>query len=176
MPKKTEKKEKASNNSLGDMEEMTPVVCRLKHIAIDKEFENIKENAKRRHEEMRSMIDGLQENIKKDIKVSNTNLKDKIILTEKTIGDKIDSLSKFDDTLKGNGTPGIWESIRNLRWQIRGMISFIVIVVVLWVGGSIKGITMEKIKNKFGFGSAKTKQVESAKPIEETKLSAKPKD
>ncbi len=162
-----------SNDHPDTLEDITPVVCRLKHEAIDKEFENIKNDDGRRHEEMKSMISNLQENIKKDIKVSNTNLKDKIILIEKTIGDKIDSLSDFDDTLKGNGTPGIWESIRTLKRKVTIVISLLIAVIIISAGGSVKGLTKEKIKKIFGFSNTETKQVE---PVEDLELSAMPKE
>ncbi len=166
------KQRKAISNEQPDTSnDVSPTVCRLKHEAIDKEFENIKDNAEKRHEEIKLIIGTLHDNIKKDIETSNDNLRDKIVLTEKTIGDKIDSLSDFDDTLKGNGTPGIWESIRALTWKFRLMIAMLSIILILFIGGNIKGVTWNKIRAFFG-GKVESKQVETTKPVEETKLSA----
>jgi hypothetical protein len=154
------KQRKAISNTQPDtLADITPIVCRLKHEAIDKELEAIKDNTEKRHEEMKSMIDSLQDNIKKDIEASNDNLKDKIVLTEKSIGEKLDKLSNFDDTLKGNGTPGVWESIRALTWKFRLMIAMLSIMLILFIGGNIKGVTWNRIRAFFG-GKVESKQVE----------------
>jgi len=148
---KKSKKDSTVNDYSDTLEGITPVVCQLKHIAIDKEFENIKN----------------------DIKISNANLKDKIVLIEKTIGDKIDSLSDFDDTLKGNGTPGIRESVRNIKRDVK----IIIVLLVVLIGGSVSGVSLKTIKEKI-FGQ-KTKQVEPTKEIklpEKTELSTMSKD
>ena len=164
MAKKTTKKKSTIDDQSNILDQMTPAVCQLKHIAIDKELESIKDQAEKRHEEIKSIIGTLQEGIKKDVEASHDNLKDKIVLTEKTIGDKIDSLSAFDDTLKGNGKPGVWESIRMLKWKFTAMISLLVVITIILIGGSVKGVTKEKIKKFFGYGSTTTtKKVEPAK-------------
>lgn len=138
-------------------------VCKLKHEVIDKEFENIKTDADRRHGEIKDLIKNLQKGIEDNVKESNENLKDKIVLTEKTIGDKIDKLNQFDDTLKGNGTPGVWESIRSLKWKFGVMITLLSAIIILFVGGNVKGVTWVKIKSVFGFSNTETKQVELIK-------------
>lgn len=172
MAKKTTK-DSTPNDHSDALGEITSIVCQLKHEAIDKEFKNIKNDAEKRHDEMKSIIVELQENIKKDIKVGNTNLKDKIVLTEKTIGEKIDKLSEFDDSLKGNGTPGIWESIRTLKRRVTIVISLLIAVIIISAGGSVKGLTKEKIKKIFGLSNTETKQVE---PVEDSESSAMPKE
>lgn len=146
-------------------------ICNLKHVAIEKEFENIKTDAERRHEEMKGMIISLQENIKKDVETSHDNLRDKIVLVDKTVGDKIDSLSEFDDTLKGNGNPGIWESIRSIKIMIKILITIVTFIIILELGGSINRINWDVIKEKL-WGPPKTKQVEKEKIIEEGKIGA----
>jgi len=130
-------------------EDLTPIVCQLKHEAIDKEFSNIKIDADRRHEEIKSMIKALHKELKKDVKTSHANLKDKIILTDKTVGDKIDSLSEFDDTLKGNGTPGVWENIRSINRMVKILISIVTIIIILELGGSVNRIDWDVIRDKF---------------------------
>ena len=172
MVKKT-KKNSTPDNHFDILERTTPAVCQLKHMAVDKEFENIKENAERRHEEIKSMIDGLQKNIKQNIKVSNANLKDKIILTEKTIGDKIDSLSEFDDTLKGNGAPGVWESIRSLNKIIKCLGIILCAIVILELGGSWNKIDWKSLRIKI-WGPPQTKQIEPEKSVKEAKFFAMP--
>jgi len=154
-------------------------ICKLKHAAIDKELKNIETNNSKKyeeddkkHEELMGIIQNFQKNVKEDIENVHTrikednkkdynNLKDKIILTEKIIGGKIDKLNEFDDSLKGNGHPGIWESIRILKWKYRISAAFLVIIFILVLGGDIRGITIDKIKKCFGIDKqVETKQVE----------------
>ena len=149
--------------------DILPDVCRLKHIAIDKELDGMKHNAEKRHEEIKSMIGSLQEIIKEDAKISHGNLKDKIVLTEKTIGDKIDSLSAFDDTLKGNGTPGVWESIRSLTKTVKVIMSILIIIVIFELGGSWSRINWQSLREKI-WGPPQTKQIEPAEKKEEAIL------
>jgi hypothetical protein len=159
MAKKTTK-DSTPNDHSDVLEGMTPIVCQLKHVAIDKEFENIKSDAEKRHDEIKSMIESLQETISQDVETSHTNLKDKIVLTEKTIGDKIDSLSDFDDTLKGNGTPGIWESVRSLNKTVKIIMSILIIIVIFELGGSWSKINWDSLREKI-WGSPEAKQVET---------------
>jgi len=166
--KNTTHQRKASSVIEAPIITITPDVCRLKHIAIDKEFENIKTDSQIRHEEIKSLIDSLQENIKKDMHNSNDNLKDKIVLTEKIIGDKIDSLSEFDDTLKGNGTPGVWESIRSLKWRVGTNLTLMIIILILVLGGDFRGVTFEKVKAAFGLKKSEARQIEEITVEEKT--------
>ena len=170
MAKKKSKKEKTSQN-IDD--QFNIEICNLKHIAIDKEFQSLKTDADKRHEELVGIIQASQDNIKEDVKASNVNLKDKIVLIEKTIGDKIDSLSEFDDTLKGNGAPGIWESIRSINRMIKIIFAVLLIIITLELGGTWNRINWESIRKKFGI-SPETKQVEEkigeVKTIEELKI------
>ncbi len=156
MAKKESGKKKTSQSI---DEQFNSEICNLKHIAIDKEFQAVKDDASVKHAEIVELIQSLQDNIKKNVQDSHDNLKDKIILTEKIIGDKIDSLSEFDDSLKGNGTPGVWESIRALTWKFRLMIAMLSLMLILFIGGNIKGVTKEKVKAFFGW-KTETKQVE----------------
>jgi len=159
---KKEAEKKKTLQSIG--EQFNSEVCNLKHVAIDKEFQTVKEDADRRHGELVELIQGLQDNINGNVQDSHDNLKDKIILTEKIIGDKIDSLSEFDDTLKGNGAPGVWESIRALTWKFRLMIVMLSLMLILFIGGNVKGVTWNKIKSIFGW-EVKSKQVEEGPHI-----------
>lgn len=167
---------------MGDNEtDFIPVICELKHENIDREVDDIKTNVKDidtdikdidndlnemrenqylQHEEIKKMI----ENLSKDIKNSHINLKNKIVLSEKTMGDKIDSLNDFDETLKGNGDPGIWEIIRNTRRDVK----IIIVLLVIFIGGRIFGVSLKNIKNNF-FGKTEIKQVEPS-PVEMPKI------
>lgn len=69
------------------------------------------------------------------------NIKNKIIISEKSLGDKIDKLARFDDNLKGNGSPGVWESIRAIKTQIRVIFFLIFILFVFYLNGEYRGIT-----------------------------------
>ena len=137
-------------------------ICKVKHGAIDKEMKSIKEkiedskeNVEIRHEELKTLISSLDNSIRE----SHNNLKNKIVLSEKTMGEKIDSLKSFDDTLKGNGKPGVWESIRSIKRNMKIMMGTVIIILVLTLGGSYKGVSLEKIKNFIGIEKTETKEV-----------------
>ena len=132
------KRKKAISSEQPDIfDEITPTVCRLKHESIDKELKNIK----------------------KDIKAASDNLIDKIVVDTKSIGEKIDKLNSFDDTLKGNGTPGIQENIRTLKWKFNILSGLLVIMLILFIGGDIKGVTWKKIGAFFGW-KIESKQID----------------
>lgn len=129
-------------------DDFIPKICDIRHDAIDKDIYNIKNDvselkhgADAKHEELKQMI----KKIGKDVQKSHENLKNKIILSEKTTGDKIDKLNDFDDKLKGNGRPGVWETVRNNRKNI----NIIIVLLILIIGGRISGITINTIKDLF---------------------------
>ena len=160
MAKKTASKKntpKETPTSSDNIDKFNVKICEFKHEVIEKEFKNIKTDAEKRHEEIKNI---LQE--------SQNNLKDKIILTEKILGEKIDKLSDFDDTLKGNGKPGVWESIRLLNKSVKIIIGILVLIVILNLGGNFRGLTWEKIKDKIGMSNTETKQVDSQKEVIKT--------
>jgi len=164
MAKTTTRKTTKSNNVDQGVipSEVLPEICKMKHDVIDKEFNNIKNDADRKHEEIKEMILSFRDSIKEDVSKSHSNLKDKIVLTEKTIGDKIDSLSEFDDTLKGNGSPGVWESIRSLNKSVKIIVSILIIIVTFELGGSWSRINWDTLREKL-WGTPETNQVE---PVE----------
>ncbi len=171
------KQRKATSSEQPDTsDETTSIVCRLKHEAIDKEFDAIKIDEDRRHEEIKELIKTVKEEIVKDVKTSHDNLKDKIVLVDKTVGDKIDSLSDFDDTLKGNGKPGVWESIRSLNKMVKVLISIMSIIVILELGGSVNKINWDKLREKIWGPPTVSEQAETSQTVKETKLSAMPKN
>ena len=137
-----------------------PEICKIKHDSIDKDIERMKEDIgeikdekNEKHEEIKELISSLS----KEIENSSINLKNKIVLSEKKAGDKIDALNDFDETLRGNGDPGIWESIRNIKRDIKIILSIVIIIAILVLGGNFKGISLEKIKKRFS--NPKTKQI-----------------
>ena len=174
--KNTSKDIKNIDINFHEMEKFNSEICKLKHIAMDKELRNIEINNSKKYEvddkkhkelmdiiqnlrkDIKENIEDIHEDIKENIKNDYNNLKDKIVLTEKIIGGKIDKLSEFDDSLKGNGNPGIWESIRNLKWKFRITITMLIIMFILVVGGDFRGVTVDKIKKAFG---VENKQVEN---------------
>ena len=157
-----------------------PEICKIKHKQINDDIDNIKketgdikenvksikENNIQHNKEIKNMIVTLTH----DIKLNYQNLKNKIILSEKTTGDKIDTLNDFDDSLKGNGDPGIWESIRNIKKNIKLILCAIIIIVILILGGNYRGISLDKIKNTIRI-KKETKQI---KPIPKPSPEAKP--
>ena len=88
------------------------------------------------------------------------SLKDKIVLSEKLTGKKIDDLDSFDNTLKGNGDPGIWESIRTMKRNIKIILWILAFIVLLELGGNWRGVTFDKIREKLGMKTTQVKEKE----------------
>jgi len=149
-----------------------PEVCRVKHEAIDKEITIIKEGARelkegkaKEHDEIKGLIKDLSEKIDRNC----DNLKNKIVLSEKKTGDKIDALARYDDELRGNGDPGIWEYARFLNAKFWLHTTLIIVILIISLGGNWKGITFKSIKEKFGWeNEQETVQIEENIIIEET--------
>ncbi len=173
-------------------EKFIPEICKIKHKQIDEDIsyvktnvdninedvKNIKEDNIKHNEEIKNMIVTLTH----DVKSSNQNLKNKIILSEKTTGDKIDALNNFDDSLKGNGDPGIWESIRNIKRNVKMILCAMIIIIILVLGGNYRGISLDKIKKAIKI-KKETKQIEpvlksevktTPKPLPKVKTTPKP--
>ena len=109
--------------------------------------------------------------LSEEVKENYLNLKDKIILSEKKTGDKIDKLDSFDDTLKGNGDPGVWETIRVIKIWVWIVGSAVSVILILSLGGNWRGVTFETIKEKiFGKQTVVTPydKIEEIIEIEET--------
>lgn len=153
----------SSDEAFYKMTSFNPEACKLKHKAIDKELEEGKALEEKNHQELKEMLLGL----KKDMKEDNENLKNKIILTEKNIGDKIDQLDDFDDSLRGNGDPGVWETLRLYKWQIRIIFLILSIIIILALGGNFKGITKDKIKDRFSLSPQKQVDIPPHEQMEE---------
>ena len=150
-----------------------PKLCEEKHRNIDININEIKENIEyikreenKQHQEIKEMIINLAAEIK--------NLKNKIILNDQTMGDKIDELNKFDKTLKGNGDPGVWElvrankesigSTRKIGYWFMGVITSIMIVLfVITLGGEWNGLSKKTVKEETQL--EKTTQVITTNPI-----------
>lgn len=159
-------------------EDFLPAVCKLKHNTIDKDINDIKEDVSEikkeeqsQYEEIKDMI----ENLTSEAKLNHQNLKNKIILVNKSMGDKIDDLNDFDKVLRGNGDPGIWESIRSIEkdvkltkkigyWFVGVFAALVIILIIITLGGSWHGVTKKTIKEEGPF-RPKTKQVAPAPKI-----------
>jgi len=149
-----------------------PEVCKVKHEAIDKDITNIREDVRelkegktKEHDEIKGLIKDLSDKIDKNC----DNLKNKIVLSEKKTGDKIDTLARYDDELRGNGDPGIWEYARLLNSKFWLNTALIVIILIISLGGNWKGITFKSIREKFGWGNKQEiVQIEEKIIIEDT--------
>lgn len=169
MAKENSNKPDNTNGQPSNPAQFNIEMCKFKHKAIDQDFEDLKSDREKMHEEIKGMILSLKSDIKDEIKESvensHNNLRDKIVLTQKTLGDKIDALNEFDDTLKGNGDPGVWETLRNFTWKLRVLFALIVLIIILVLGGNFRGITLEKIKNIFTFNNSVPVGEVEEKPI-----------
>jgi hypothetical protein len=166
---------------MGIGEEFLLEVCKIKHEVIDKDVSEIKEDIEEIKKEERSQHEEIKELIAKlsgEIKFSHQNLKDKIILNDKIMGDKIDELNDFDKGLRGNGDPGVWESVRTNKesikltrkigcWIAGVLTTAILAVIIITLGGSWHGVSKKTIKEESPF-SQKEKQVKTAPKVAKT--------
>jgi hypothetical protein len=165
-----------------------PEICKIKHDNIDKDvagikndIEEIKKDERDQHEEIKDMI----EKLSRDVLASHVNLKNKIILVNRSLGDKIDELNDFDKELRGNGDPGVWETVRankeSIRvtrkigyWFIGPIIGALVVLFIIALGGEWNGLGK---KEDAEVVSPKIQQVVPAPVVEELpKIVAKPKE
>lgn len=127
-------------------------------------IDHLKDAEKEESQEIKEALAALRVDLKKDIFSHYKNLRDKIVISNRSAGEKLDSLAEFDEKLKGNGTPGIWEVVRSLTTKIRIMGTIIFIMAVMAVLGDYKNLTWRKI-GEYLFGkSAKTEQVDTVEP------------
>jgi hypothetical protein len=127
-------------------EDFLPEVCKEKHKNLDKDIKEIEDEQKeivKQNNKIKLELEG----IRKDNKNNYNNIKSKIVLTEKSIGNKIDKLNNFDDTLKGNGNPGIQENIRTIKKDVRNLRWVIIGFIVLLIGGRFIGFNLEQLDN-----------------------------
>ncbi len=91
---------------------------------------------------------------------SNPGVFEKLRNTE----EHIKNIKEFNKELKGNGKPSITQEVRNLKKNIKVIWMIIGLIVIFSLGGSYRGITIEKIKEKFGIGkNVEIKNVEEEK-------------
>jgi len=128
-------------------------ICELKHLEINRHFEDIKEI-------ILAAIKNVEEKIDKDISYKEENLKNKIIVVEKGINEKIDIIDEFQDTIKGNGEPGISERMRSVELKVKYNFYTIVIIIILLFGGEFWGVTAENIKKYFSHTTTPIKEVQ----------------
>jgi hypothetical protein len=140
-------------------------LCKIKHDHIDKDVDEIKRDTKTLQETNQThneTITKLIQTLTDEIRSSHKNLKDKIILSEKTTGDKIDALNDFDQSLKGNGDPGIWECVRNIKRSLKIIMVVIFVTLLLVLGGNYRGVTLNKIREAIGMEKKEIQKVEPA--------------
>lgn len=164
-------------------DDFLPSICKIKHEVIDKDISEIKEDIEEIKKEGRSHHEEIKEMITKlsgEIKLSHQNLKNKIILVNKFMGDKIDELNDFDRGLRGNGDPGVWESVRANKesikinrkvgyWFMGAISSVIIVLAIITLGGSWEGLSKKTIKEESPFGQ-KTKKIAPAPKVETSKF------
>ena len=128
-------------------------ICDLKHLEINRHFEDIKET-------ILAAIKNVEEKVDKDISYKEENLKNKIVIVEKGINEKIDIIDEFQDTIKGNGEPGISERMRLVELKVKYNFYIVVIIIILIFGGEFWGVTAGSIKKYFTPNSNTTGEVQ----------------
>ncbi len=77
---------------------------------------------------------------------SNPGVFEKLRDTE----ENIKNIIEFNKELKGNGKPSVTQEIRNLKRNIKAMWIIIGFIIIFSLGGSYRGITFERVKEKLG--------------------------
>jgi hypothetical protein len=162
-------------------EEWDPSRCRYRLELCKKEFQavntrienvegNVGQSLSNHRDEVNRLLDTHQEAISKEIKAGINNVKNKVVIAQKSLGDKIDKLDEFDNTLKGNGEKGINEKARWLKWEVRLIFGWLLLITILILGGKTQGgLTLENIKNAL-FGTPKVEVVDPPPPPIETPI------
>ncbi|KKK64538.1 hypothetical protein LCGC14_2983190, partial [marine sediment metagenome] len=74
--------------------------------------------------------------------------------------------------LRGNGDPGIWESVRSIKKNMKIMMWTIIFIFILMLGGNYRGVSIESIRERLGLGGKQeVKQVDTYSPEEEARVS-----
>ena len=63
---------------------------------------------------------------------------------------ELNDIKEFNKELKGNGKPSVTQEVRNLKKNIKCLWTVIIFIIIFSLGGSYRGITVEKIKEKLG--------------------------
>lgn len=159
-------------------------VCQVRHTAIEKDIgeirkdideieknmEAIKQEEHKENDEIKKIIKELSD----DMKLANENLKNKIILVNKSMGDKVDELNEFDKKLRGNGSPGVWESIRNIQRNIKVIMATLMLIIILVLGGSYRGISLEKLRQRINSNDQTIEKMEDDNEKEKLVQEEKP--
>jgi len=146
-------------------------VCEFRHAEIEKDFgelkgridektDGIRREMDNMHFEVLKAIDASKENVQIDTEKKVEKLKDKIIVTEKSMGEKIDTLTEFSRKVKGNGDPGVFEEIRHVKRWLKLLTSVITIMGILILGGQVSKVSLDGIKEKLFGKKPEVKQVE----------------
>ncbi len=164
----TDQERDTTTNSLEDRKEridgFNPEVCALKYNGLNKRTDDLHQKLRDNHKIILDAIEEVRDDLKEHTDKEMENIKSKIILSEKIMGDKIDCLDRFDSSLRGNGSPGVWESIRNIKWSI-GIIIFVLTILTIWqFGGSFRGVTRESIIDSFGSNPVEQRYYDSNSP------------
>jgi len=142
-----------------------PEIWEMKHIELQNKISELKELIDEvkieRHKENNEIKDPINK-LSDKVEETSKNLKNKIFLTEKSLGEKIDELNDYDETLKGNGEPGIWESIRSIRRNIKILIASVVILSILSLGGNFRGVSKASIDKAIQDALGKQKKTQVA--------------
>lgn len=128
-------------------------------------------------EKMRNLEEYIEEVDKKYEKQISTiyrALRNRILISDKNRKEDIDSLTVFLKKIKGNGDPGVFEEIRTIKRQLKGVIVVLVAVVVLMLGGTYMGISVDKLKEKMAEQKQNIEQLEKTQEVSKPTNSVNP--
>jgi hypothetical protein len=155
--------------------EFNKEICEYKHTEIDNKLDDIKSQIQDSvHSMKEDIIEALkirEEKMSSDFTHKEEGLKNKIIVTEKGILEKVDTLADFQATLRGNGTPSIFELVRTIKFRQNMVLAALMVIFFLMIVGDYRGISIEKIRRFIGLES---KQVDTQNKPPSTSPSASP--
>lgn len=166
MAKKTTRKTTSSSDPFNSE------VCNLKHEQIEKQFKeqekriddkfgNLKDYIGDNKNETLKAIRGMEEKIGEKMRAMEEQLMSKIKVERDNASEKFDALSEFSDELRGNGEPGVFEMLRSYRRRQVVIITVLVIMSILMIGGEYKGVSLKKIRSFLGLDAVEIKTVET---------------
>jgi DNA-binding transcriptional MerR regulator len=148
-----------------DVFEFNKEICELKHKEIDQSLRDIKTQLQDCTEHMErgiiAAIKQVEDKLDSKMSTKEENLKNKIVVTEKSVNEKIDVLADFHAVLRGNGQPSIFELVRTLKFRQNIVLFLLVIIFFCMIAGDYRGISISKIRKFIGLES---KQVDSTPP------------
>jgi predicted Holliday junction resolvase-like endonuclease len=155
-------------NSPKPLDEFNKEVCELKHTDIHNKISDIKNQIQTSTDHMEQSIlvaiKQVEDKLDSKLFMKEENLKNKVIIVEKAVNDKIDVLSEFHEVLRGNGQPSIFELVRTLKFRQNIVLFILVVIFFFMIAGDYRGISISKIRKFIGLESKQAELLSPSQP------------